>query len=74
VPAPSARTVRAPAAVSPYYPVSYPGRTILPSARVDPAAGTVTLPLHHGRMRDGRLVWYVLTDTSDRRVELPDRT
>ncbi|HYY11140.1 MAG TPA: hypothetical protein VE781_09380 [Kineosporiaceae bacterium] len=67
-PAPGARTEPAPPAVSPYYPVSYPGRTILRSARVDTAASTVTLPLHRGHMRDGRVVWFVLTDTSDSRV------
>ena len=31
-------------------------------------AGTVTLPLHEGRMADGRSVWYVLTDVSDQRL------
>lgn len=51
-----------------YYPVGYRARRILPSARVDEAEGTVTLPLHHGRLRDGRSVWYVLTDVSDRRL------
>jgi hypothetical protein len=26
---------------------------------------TVTLPLYKGKLRDGRLVWYILTDTDD---------
>jgi hypothetical protein len=32
---------------------------------VDKAAGTVTLPLHKGR-HDGAVVWYVVTESSDR--------
>lgn len=56
----------APPAVAGYYPVVYAQRPILPAARIDAAAGTVTLPLHQGRMRDGRTVWYVVTDASDR--------
>ena len=58
----------APAAVAPYYPTVYGGERILKSAVVDDEAGTVTLPLHQGRMRDGRSVWYVLTDVSDARI------
>ncbi|MEO6456665.1 MAG: hypothetical protein ABIO92_00100 [Chloroflexia bacterium] len=27
--------------------------------------GTITLPLYRGKMRDGTLVWYILTDTTD---------
>ena len=38
---------------------------LLKSGTVDMAAGTVTLPLYRGQMRDGRNVWYVLTDTDD---------
>jgi len=33
---------------------------------VDKDALTVTLPLYHGLMRDGRPVWYILTDTTDK--------
>jgi hypothetical protein len=39
---------------------------LLPSSTVDLAAGTVTLPLHEGRMKSGETVWFVLFDTSDR--------
>lgn len=56
----------APPAVADYYPVAYAQQQILPTARIDTAAGTVTLPLHQGRMRDGRTVWFVVTDASDR--------
>ncbi len=41
---------------------------LLRSGSVDRRAQTVTLPLLAGRMRDGRKVWYVVTDTSDRRI------
>ncbi|MBS0244254.1 MAG: hypothetical protein JSS20_18955, partial [Proteobacteria bacterium] len=40
--------------------------TLLPSGTVDLAAGTVTVPLHQGRMKSGETVWYVLLDTNDR--------
>lgn len=39
---------------------------LLKAGQVDVEAGTVTLPLYQGRLRDGRSVWYVLTDTDDR--------
>lgn len=39
---------------------------LLKSGQVDVEAGTITLPLYEGRLRDGRTVWYVLTDTDDR--------
>jgi hypothetical protein len=55
----------APPAVSSFYPVVYQARTILRSARYDLQHSTVTLPLRRGAMRDGRSVWYVLTDASD---------
>lgn len=58
----------APPAVADYYPVVYAQQQIMPAARVDTAAGTVTLPLHQGRMRDGRTVWFVVTDASDRQL------
>ncbi len=35
------------------------------SAKVDFAADTATLPLHLGFLKDGRKVWFVITDTSD---------
>lgn len=38
---------------------------LLKSGRVDMEAGTVTLPLHEGRMQSGESVWYVLTDATD---------
>ncbi len=38
---------------------------LLKSGKVDPQAQTVTLPLYHGQMKDGRKVWYILTDTTD---------
>lgn len=58
----------APPAVAGYFPVGYAQQQILPSARLDTTAGTVTLPLHQGRMRDGRSVWFVVTDASDRQL------
>lgn len=69
-PAPSdgGRLQPTPPVVADYYPVAYDPQPILPSASVDLAAGTVTLPLHQGRMADGRSVWYVLTDVSDRQL------
>ncbi|MDQ3703283.1 MAG: hypothetical protein M3442_20545, partial [Chloroflexota bacterium] len=30
----------------------------------DPNAPTITIPLYRGQMRDGRAVWYILTDTN----------
>ena len=38
----------------------------LKSGKVDLDAGTITLPLYEGAMRDGRNVWYVVTDTDDK--------
>lgn len=58
----------APPAVAGYYPVVYAQQQILSSARIDATAGTATVPLHQGRMRDGRTVWYVVTDASDRQL------
>lgn len=57
--------VPAPPAVEDYFPVAYQEETTLPSAVIDTNASTVTFPLHRGEMRDGRTVWYVMTDTSD---------
>lgn len=55
----------APAAVAAYFPYAYESKQILKSAIIDEEASTVTLPLYRGQMRDGRTVWYVLTDVSD---------
>jgi hypothetical protein len=38
---------------------------LLKAGTLDVDAGTITLPLYKGQMSDGRLVWYILTDTSD---------
>ena len=38
---------------------------LLKAGEVDLKAETVTLPLYQGKMRDGRKVWYILTDTTD---------
>jgi len=39
---------------------------LLKAAQVAPDLKSATLPLYEGRMRDGRPVWYVLTDTTDK--------
>jgi hypothetical protein len=38
---------------------------LLKSGTIDFDAGTVELPLYQGRLRNGKAVWYILTDTSD---------
>jgi len=38
---------------------------LLKAGEVDLKAETVKLPLYQGKMRDGRKVWYILTDTTD---------
>jgi hypothetical protein len=38
---------------------------LLKAGEVDLKAETVKLPLYEGKMRDGRKVWYILTDTTD---------
>jgi hypothetical protein len=38
---------------------------LLQSGVVDSDAGTIELPLYRGTMTDGRVVWYVVTDTDD---------
>ncbi|MBT4906244.1 MAG: hypothetical protein HOK98_11680 [Rhodospirillaceae bacterium] len=43
-----------------------PAVNLVASGEVDLAAGTVTLPLHQGRMASGENVWHVLLDVSDR--------
>jgi len=39
---------------------------LMKSGTVDMKANTVTLPLYKGRLKDGRLVWYIVTDTDDK--------
>ena len=38
---------------------------LLKAGDIDLKTETVTLPLYEGKMRDGRKVWYILTDTTD---------
>jgi hypothetical protein len=38
---------------------------LLSTGPVDAAKGTITIPLYLGHMRDGKNVWYVLTDVDD---------
>jgi hypothetical protein len=40
--------------------------TLLKSGPIDVQKGTITLPLYKGQLKDGRSVWYVLTDTDDK--------
>lgn len=39
---------------------------LLTAGEVDVNEETITLPLYRGELQDGRFVWYVLTDTTDR--------
>jgi hypothetical protein len=39
---------------------------LLKSGTIDFDAGTIELPLYRGQLRNGRAVWYILTDTSDK--------
>ena len=39
---------------------------LLKSGTVDLDKSTITLPLYRGKMRDGRRVWYIVTDTTDK--------
>ncbi len=40
---------------------------LLKAGQIDDAAGTITLPLYRGQMKNGRAnVWYILTDTDDK--------
>ena len=41
---------------------------LLNSGHVDTTAGTITLPLYLGHMKDGKNVWYILTDVDDSNV------
>lgn len=38
---------------------------LLNAGTVDQDAGTITLPLYRGQMRNGKNVWFILTDTTD---------
>jgi hypothetical protein len=38
---------------------------LLKSGQVDATKGTITVPLYLGHMKDGRNVWYILTDVDD---------
>lgn len=38
---------------------------LLKSGEVDLDEGTITLPLYEGALKNGKTVWYVLTDTTD---------
>src|SRR5579859_6716865 len=38
---------------------------LLNSGQIDTTAGTITLPLYLGHMKDGKNVWYILTDVDD---------
>jgi hypothetical protein len=39
---------------------------LLNSGTIDQDKGTITLPLYRGETKDGKNVWYVLTDTTDK--------
>ena len=39
---------------------------LLKAGQIDLQNETITLPLYQGRMQDGRKVWYILTDTTDK--------
>ena len=39
---------------------------LLRAGDVDTNAETITLPLYQGLMKDGRKVWFILTDTDDK--------
>jgi len=38
----------------------------IPSGKLDLSSDTITLPLHHGHLKNGRNVWFILTDTSNK--------
>lgn len=38
---------------------------LLRSGKLDQRKGTIELPLYRGQLRDGRAVWFILTDTTD---------
>src|SRR6266576_3914692 len=41
---------------------------LLNTGPVNVAAGTITIPLYLGHMKDGKNVWYILTDVDDSNV------
>lgn len=41
---------------------------LLTAGKIDLSGDTITLPLHHGRLTDGRSVWYVLLDSSNQDI------
>lgn len=63
---PGALFTEAPPVVADYFPVGYAAEPILVSGQIDEEAGTVTLPLRRGEMADGRPIWFVITESSDR--------
>jgi hypothetical protein len=78
IPAAQAQVAPPPASVGAKVPITYFGPMpadvqkeligpykLLKAGEVDLKAETVTLPLYEGKMRDGRKVWYILTDTTD---------
>jgi hypothetical protein len=41
---------------------------LLNTGQIDSKTGTITIPLYLGHMRDGKNVWYILTDVDDANV------
>ena len=41
---------------------------LLNTGQIDSKAGTITIPLYLGHMKDGKNVWYILTDVDDANV------
>ncbi|MGA2596911.1 MAG: hypothetical protein ABSH09_07940 [Bryobacteraceae bacterium] len=41
---------------------------LLNTGQIDSKTGTITIPLYLGHMKDGRNVWYILTDVDDANV------
>ena len=39
---------------------------LLRSGTINLTAGTITMPLYQGQLKDGRKIWYILTDTDDK--------
>jgi len=39
---------------------------LLKSGTIDLDTGTITVPLYQGRLPNNKIVWYILTDTSDK--------
>jgi hypothetical protein len=77
-PGPGCDVFPAPASIGTAVPLSYfgpPPSTVnqslvgpvqlLNTGQIDTATGTITIPLYLGYMKDGRKVWYILTDVDD---------